>query len=203
MVQKAKLFAGIFLGAVVILLFAYFFTPKRYHSLAMSDSVQAMKLVDEWRTFCSLSERFSVSLPSPPQRAIEFIPIPSSNERIRYDMLLSQAKSGTICMVNIIDYPSSIDVSNSDTILETIIKEIVAGNQANRLMKTDKGIFYGFPGIDFVIVNHDATIYGRTVLNGRSLFVLSVADHDPQDADTAFKKLTDSFVITEPLTGIE
>ena len=197
MEQKAKLFAGIIFGVVIILLLLYAFSPKPYHPPAVPAAVQHVNAPDVWKEFRSPSERFVVSLPTPPQRAIESIPMPSSDERINYDMVLSQAKSGTICMVNIIDYPPSVDVSNAEAVLTTAIKEIVAGHQSNRLVKSDKGTFHGFPGMDFVIVNQDATILGRAILKRSSLFVLSVADHDPQVADTVFKKLADSFVITD------
>jgi hypothetical protein len=195
--QKAKVCAGIIFGVVIILLLFYVINRTPYQSPAALKAVHPVTIVEEWRSFRSPSGRYVVSLPTPPQQAFESIPMPSSDEHIRYDMVLSLAKSGTICMVNIIDYPPSVDVSNADGVLANAIKEIVAGHQANRLVKNDKGIFYTFPGMDFVIVNQDATIRGRAILKGNSLFVVSVADHDPQVAEAVFTKLADSFVITD------
>ena len=197
MEQKTKLFAGIIFAVVIILSFFYFFNPKPYQPPATPAVIPVALVVEDWREFRSPTERFTVSLPTPPQRAIESIPMPSSDERIRYDMVLSQAKTGTICMVNIIDYPSSVDVSNSEAVLTTAIQEIVSGNQANHLVKSEKTTFQGLPAINFVIVNQDATIHGMAILKGSSLFMLSVADHDPAVVDATFKKLTDSFQLIQ------
>jgi hypothetical protein len=195
MEQKTKLFAGVIFAVVIILSFFYFFNPKQ--PPVTTAAIPVVLVVDEWREFRSPSERFIVSFPTPPQRAIESIPMPSSDERIRYDMVLSQAKTGTICMVNIIDYPSSVDVSNSEAVLTTAIQEIVSGNQANHLVKSEKTTFQGLPAMDFVIVNQDATIQGMAILKGSALFMLSVADHDPAVVASTFKKLADSFQLIQ------
>jgi hypothetical protein len=197
MEKKTKLYALIIIGVVVILILTYFFTPKAYRTSIPATMEHPQTILEEWREFRSPTERFHVSLPTAPQRATESFPVPSSDEHICYDLVLSQAKSGTICMVNIIDYPPSVDVSRTDYILENAIKAMVANNQANHLEKSEKGTFYGFPGMDFIIVNQDATIYGREFLKGRSLFVMSVADHDAKAAETVFKRLAESFSLSE------
>ena len=197
MEKKTKLYAVIIFGVVVILLLTYFFTPKAYRTSVPFTIEYPPTILEEWREFRSPTERFQVSLPTVPQRATESVSVPSSDEHICYDLVLSQAKSGTICMVNIIDYPPSVNLSLADDVLENAIKGMVANNQANHLEKSEKGTFYGFPGIDFIIVNQDATIYGREFLKGRSLFMMSVADHDAKVAETVFKKLADSFVLSE------
>jgi hypothetical protein len=194
--QKGKVLSGVIVAGIVLLLFIYFFTPKPY-TPPISPASLDIGTVDVWREFRSPSERFVVSFPTPPQRAMDSVPMPSSDERIRYDMLLSQAKNGTICMVTIIDYPPSVDIANPDAVLTTAIQEMVAGNPANHLLKTEKGKWLGFPKTDFVIGSKDAVIDGRAILKGSSLFMISVAAHDPQTADAAFKKLSDSFVLTE------
>jgi hypothetical protein len=195
--QKAKIFACIIFGVAILIVIGIFFTSSPYKPRAVPSSAKMVTSIDEWIVYRSPPERFIVSLPAPPQRAIENVPMPSSEEKIRYDMILSQSKRGTIFLLNIIDYPSSVAITNPEDVLMSAIKEIVGGNQSNQLVKAEKGTFYGLPGIDFVIANPEATIQGRAILKERSLFVISVADHDPQIAQQSFVKLADSFALIE------
>ena len=184
-------------GIAIIFILAHLFTPQPYKPALSSSALSGMDLAENWREYRSPSKRFAVSLPAPPQHAVESVAVPSSGEKIRYDMFLAQAKRGTIYVVNIIDYPPSVDVANIEAVLSMAVNEIVAGNQANHLLKADRGLACGWPSMDFVIGNPEATIYGRSIVKGSSLFVVSVADHDSQVAQEAFKKLSDSFRITE------
>lgn len=196
--QKAKISVGVIIAVIIILVLTVLFTPTPYTPRAMRDAPQQMgDVFEQWTTYRSPSERFVVSLPSPPQRAIEAVPMPSSDEKIQYDTILSQSKSGAIFIVTIIDYPPSVCVDDPKDILVTAVKEIAVGNKDNQIEKSDMGTFESMPGLDFVITNPNATIQGRAILKGRSLYVMSVADRDPRAANDNFAKLADSFSLTK------
>lgn len=196
MEQRAKLFAGIIFVVVTILMILYFVSPNSNTSSIMPKAAPAM-CIDEWREFRSPAGHFTISLPTPPQEATASVPTPSSEELIQYDMLLSQSKRGTICMVNIIDYPQSVDVSNAETVLKTAIQEIVAGNQSNQLKRQESITFQGCPAIEFVILNEQAAVHGMAMLKNRSLYVISATDQELEDTEDAFQKMSESFRIIE------
>ena len=101
-------------------------------------------------------------------------------------------------MINVIDYPPSVDVTDPRGVLKASADEILGSNSANKMLKSDFGTSLGFPTMDFTIGNHQATVNGRAILKGHSLFVLTVADGDPQVASSSFTKMADSFrIITE------
>ena len=191
----------IIIGALVLLAVVWlgrFFSPNA-GNVPPSSAKQSVNadLPEQWKEYRSPSKRFAVSLPSAPQHAVESVPIPSSDEKIRYDMFLAQSRRGTVYMVNIIDYPPSVDCSDVESVFGKSLSEIVAGNPANKIFKTERTTLFDCPAMDFVIVNPEATMYGRSLLKGNSLFILSVADNDPQKAKEAFQTLADSFRMTD------
>lgn len=191
---SGKVVAGVFIGAVVLLLFVRMCSSG---STSRADSIAAVSVAEVWKEYLAPSKRFVVSLPTPPQHAVQTIPTEVPSEKIRHDMMLSQAKRGTIFMVNMIDYPQSVDVANSKEVLLAAIKEIVAGNPLNQLVRTDFGSSFGFPSMDFVIKNHDIIIRGKAVLKEHSLYVITVADDNPQTVDDSYTKLIRSFKILD------
>jgi hypothetical protein len=183
---------------VVVTLFA---VARLYNPKPNQPQVQApvpVRAVEKvWQDYTPPSNRFSVSLPELPQRVVGVRPTPTAKDEIRYESFLSMAKNGSILMINVIDYPPSVDVTDSKGVLKAAAEEILGSNPTNQMLKSEAGVSLGYPSMDFTIGNKDATVQGRDILEGHTLFVLTVADHDPRVASTLFNKMADSFRITE------
>ena len=183
---------------VVVILFA---VVRLYNPKPDQPPVQAqvpVRVVEKvWQEYTSPSSRFSTSFPELPQRVVGVRPTSTAKEEIRYESFLSMAKSGSILMINVIDYPPSVDVTDSKGVLKAAAEEILGSNPTNQMLKSEAGVSLGYPSMDFTIGNKDATVQGRDILEGHTLFVLTVADHDPRVASTLFNKMADSFRITE------
>jgi len=152
--------------------------------------------VEEWRSFTPKSGRFTIELPAILQHASEMVPITGSNEFIRYTMYVGQSKRGTTFMINVIDYPEKFDTSNTEQLLNNVVKEMVAGKESNRVEDEVRDFFLGFPSADFVVSNHVGFMHVRAFLCDHSLFVLSVADSDKTETNKAFESFVNSFSLS-------
>jgi hypothetical protein len=192
--MKLRLVALILITIVTLFAVSRLWSPKPQQP-PVQPSVRAIEKV--WHEYSSPSNRFSVNLPELPQHVVGVRPMPTAKEEIRYETFLSMSKSGSILLINVIDYPPSVDVTDSKGVLKAAAEEILGSNPTNQMLKSEAGVSLGYPSMDFTIGNKDATVQGRDILKGHTLFVLSVADHDPRVASTLFNKMADSFRITE------
>lgn len=192
--MRLRVVALIFVAVVVLFAVSRLYNPK-----PLQPTIQAPVPTIEkaWQEYSSPSNRFSASLPELPQRVVGVRPMPTAKEEIRYETFLSMTKSGSILMINVIDYPPSVDVTDSKGVLKAAADEILGSNPMNQMLKSEVGVSLGYPSMDFTISNKEATVQGRDVLKGHTLFVLTVADHDPRVASTLFNKMADSFRINE------
>lgn len=150
-------------------------------------------LMEEWREYKPQSQLFTVSLPALPQHASQAIPVQEGEGVIRYNMYLAQARDGATFMINVIEYPASFDVSDSQALLEGVMKEIVGGNPNNTLVKSTRDAFYGFPSLLFLVHNQEGTIKTRVIQKNHVLYVLSAADISDERVESKFEKLVGSF----------
>lgn len=152
-------------------------------------------LTGEWREYKPQSNLFTVSLPALPHHAAQAIPAQDGGGVIRYNMYLSQARNGATFMINVIEYPPSFDISDSNALLEGVMKEIVGGNPNNTLVKSTRDVFLGFPSLLFLVHNKEGTIKTRVTQKDHVLYVLSAADTTNERAESKFEKLVESFKI--------
>jgi hypothetical protein len=100
-------------------------------------------------------------------------------------------------MVSLIQYPNEFDTSNAPELLDSVMKEMMAGNSNNRLSNQQKGLFLGNPSNDFAIQNNDVFIRSKTFLLGKTLYVLTLVDRNSPDLEPLFLKFVDSFQVTD------
>jgi hypothetical protein len=155
------------------------------------------ELTEEWRDYASPSNDFSISLPTVPQHTEDYVPMPNSDGNIKYTMFLAQARLGTSFVINSIQYPPTFDASNSEVILKSIAQEMVAGKEANQLTNQEFFSFQGYPATIFGIANNNVTTKNLAVLQDKKVYVITVADRNPQAVDDLFKRAVDSFIITK------
>lgn len=151
------------------------------------------------------TEEFTVFLPEIPKHASEAVPLPSGQGLIKYDMYLSQKKDGTTYMVSEIQYPNGFKLPAATDLLESVMKEMMAGNTNNQLKNMQKGTFQGSPCIDFEIANNQVFVKSKAFLAGKTLFVLTLIDRNLQEIDKQFETFVNSFKMQQklPMTAPE
>jgi len=178
---------------LVIPLTIYIFFPKPQ---LPEHTIEAPVLAKEvWKPFTSSMKRFVVELPNTPHHAHETRNISGSHGRISYDMYVAQSRLGTTFMINVIEYPTQFDPSSSESILNGVFNDIVAGNDSSQVVHNELGTFLDCPSIDFVLSHPRGNLKVRAFLHERLLFVLSVADKDVNALDSLFSQFVDSFQI--------
>jgi hypothetical protein len=134
-------------------------------------------------------------MPNLPQHVTSTVALPNAEGSIRYDVYLAQARVGTTFIINAIQYPDSYDTSNPDAVLQAAAEEMVNGNPSNKLVREERGVHQGLPSSDFTLKNQDVGIRSRAILKGKRLYVLTVADRDPQVLQDSFSRFANSFKV--------
>lgn len=146
-----------------------------------------------WKLFKPQNGRFEVLLPAIPQHVSQTQP--TGAELTKYDVFLSQDKEGNVYMISVTDYPKNYDMTNVDALLDTVKNSAMASNTKNELRKSEKGSHMNLPSIDFAIENNESIIQSRAIVQGKTLFVLTVMNRDPATSDADFKIFSNSFVL--------
>ena len=187
-----RIVIGLLIGIVALFGITKLFNPKPY-AQPTTKVASATDPGEEWRDFRPRSGLFSISLPTIPQHASETATMPATNEKIVYDIYLAQMRSGTTFLINVIQYPPTVDTTHPDVLMENAIKDMQTSNPAKKLLGTQNGTFQECPYTDFTIGSPDAGIAGRVLLYNRSLYIVSVADRDTDVAKATFRKVIDTF----------
>lgn len=194
----AVVLASLFL---LVLLSTYFlFAPKPYKHTEKTPimPIPLAEPPEEWKEYAPATQEFSVRIPTLPQHAADATPAQNTSGFVHYDIYFAQSRAGSTYVINVIEYPLTFDTTNPDVVLNGVMQEMLGGNPANQLMKSNRGNFSGYPSAEFALKNPDVEAYTRAILKGRSLYVLTVMDKDSQQAQANFTKFTDSFQFNSP-----
>jgi len=175
--------------AFIIPMAMYLFIPKP--DLPQAEVKTPVSVEEIWKVFSS--KRFTVELPGQPHHAHETSTMPGSKDKIGYDMYVTQSRLGTTFMINVIEYPPSFNTDSSDSVLTTVLNDIMAGNESNTVRHKEFSSFLDFPSIEFVLSNTQGSLRVRAFLRDKTLFILSVADTDIDALDQTFSKFVKSF----------
>ena len=194
---------GVVLISLAILLGGlYFFFGFRNDSHHHSTLLDLSKKIEEahfstWKEFIPQSKLFKVSLPTSPRYAKDFMDIPDSDKKRRYDMYASEKIDGTIFLISVMTYPHEIDVDSHDTMLKQTVDELMRSHSANRLMKLQNQIFKNYRTLDFSMDNHEFHIEGKVIINDKTIYVLNyIANIENFDADE-YHHFVNSFELLE------
>jgi hypothetical protein len=152
----------------------------------------------EWKKFTAPQGQFEVLLPSLPQHASEVVPLLSGQGAIKYDMYIAQKKDGSTFMISVIQYPPSFDVSNANSLLESVMKEMQGANKSNTIQNKEVTVFNTYPALDFWMKNDEFATRSKTFLCGHTLFVLTFVDRNFVDLEQDFSTFINSFQLKGP-----
>jgi hypothetical protein len=108
-----------------------------------------------WSEFIPRSGLFQVLLPHSPQYGKDYISIPNSDKKRRYDMYVSEKIDGTIFLISVVTYPPDVDTSSTDEILRQNLEELMHNKPDNRLIKSLNTIVQERQTMEYSFENRD------------------------------------------------
>lgn len=145
-----------------------------------------------WKEFVPSSGLFKVKLPSEPQYARDYIPIPDSDKKRRYDMYASEKIDGTLFLVTMISYPDDADNSLPENILRQTVDEFMRSKPDNQLSKLQNSLDKE-NSLDFSIESKDFHIEGRIFLEGKIVYNLTYISRIDSFDPSEYQYFIDSF----------
>jgi hypothetical protein len=194
MISKQK-FLGWAFVAVIGIAVIYWLSQR---SQGETNEGRSPIFTEEWKEYIPNNSKFTTMLPSLPQHASDAVPLPSSPGFIKYDMYMTQEKDGTTFMISMIQYPNEFDTSRPTDILDSVQKELLAGNPHSKLRYSTRSMFQEYPAIDFIIDNHELAIRCKAFLVEKTLYVLTLIDRTPLDVEEHFGKYVEPFHLVKP-----
>lgn len=197
MLSKPKIVLVLFVALMSATLY-YLFRPGTtapYTAISMQDPTLPPQDID-WKEYISEKPAFKVLLPTTPQHAEESVPLPAAQGVMKYDLYLSQSKSGATFMISVIEYPEGYDMSNQQSLLDGVQKEMLSGNEKNKLVDSSKGMFQSCLSLDFLLENPDIVTKSKAFIHGRRLYVLTVVDRVKEHLESHFTQFTNSFEVS-------
>lgn len=152
----------------------------------------------EWREFTANTGRFRVMVPMPPQYAKDAVEIAGTDKKRLYEMYVSEKINGTIFMISLITYPSEVDTSNVDQILEETVHEMVATNPQNELRDFKDETFRGHKAVNFEIANHEFHVEGEAFMVDKTLYLLTYVAKTEDYNEADYQYFIRSFELLNP-----
>lgn len=148
-----------------------------------------------WKKFVPRSKLFEIHLPNSPQYGKDYVQIPNSDKKRRYDIYASEKLDGTLFLISVITYPPEYDTSSSFDILRQNIDELMHQKGDNRLNDIWQNTFQKDNSLDFSFENKDFRVQGRAIHDDHIVYLLSyIVKKDNFDEDE-FNYFIDSFKI--------
>jgi len=146
-----------------------------------------------WKEFVPRSGLFKTLLPSPPQYGKDYIAIPNSDKKRRYDMYAAEKIDGTLFLISVITYPPEVDISSSDDIIRQNIEDLMHNKVDNRLTKLVNLSLHEHKTFDFSIENRDFDIQGRSIQDDHVVYMLVYITQKESFDPKEYQYFIDSF----------
>jgi hypothetical protein len=154
-----------------------------------------------WKEFTPQSRLFEVELPGTPQYAKDYLTIPNSDKKRRYDMYASEKLDGTVFLVSMITYPPESDISSPEAILRQNIEELAYNKGGNRVSHLSKSSFQGYEARDFTIDNPEFHVEGKAVQDDHTVYMLTYITRKGEFDPDEYKYFVSSFKILNKEAG--
>lgn len=183
---------GIFVICLLLFLLGLF-----YFAPGLKDAMFSTRSSDShfttWKEFIPQSGLFKVLLPNPPQYAKDFVNLPDSDKKRRYDMYASEKIDGTLFLVNVITYPPEVDASLTEDVLRQTVEELMRDKPDNQLAKIENSLYKSRPTLDFNFNNRDFHVEGKVLMEGSRVYVLSYVTRLHEFDPAEYSHFIDSF----------
>lgn len=199
MTRYLTIFVIIALGLMGYL--TYQFSKEAYRILPIEEEEPAVSFevynFQNWHEFSSPNGEFKVLLPTLPQRAVENINDPESNEMRKYDMYVAEKNDGTIFMISLITFPNDRTNNDTEMIMQKMMNDMIAGNPTNELRSVKAGQYKTYDSMDFAYGNEELSVDAKTFMAGNTLYVLSRIVRTQNFNTNEFNFFINSFELSE------
>lgn len=151
-----------------------------------------------WKKFIPSSNLFEINLPNPPQYGKDYVQIPGTDKKRRYDMYASEKLDGTLFLITVITYPPNYDTHDSFKILQENIDDLMHQKVDNRLNNLLQSQFQNHDTLDFSFENKDFIVDGRSIHDDPIVYMLSYITKKNNFDHEEFQHFIDSFKILKP-----
>ena len=141
----------------------------------------------DWVVYNSVKDRFSVSFPVYPTVETE------DESDYTYNTYYSESGNSYFFVASYI-YDETVDLSNTDTILESMMNNFVEGSDGT-LLSSNYSYLKTFRTLDFSVKNTDGFLQGRVLIANKIPFLLIAGSPDNIIGNLNTKKFLDSFGI--------
>lgn len=151
-----------------------------------------------WLVFKPRSGLFQVALPHSPQYAKDFVPIPGTDQKRRYDMYASEDIDGTVFLISVITYPAEAVTGESSELLKQIVNELMKAKPDNQLISQKESSFQGHEALDFKFENKQFHVEGKAFKVDNRVYVLSHVTRKGDREIEDFNYFINSFELLNP-----
>jgi len=153
----------------------------------------------EWKEFNSVIGKFKLMFPTYPVHETSNIEIPGTSIILKTDSYVSEVISDTSAyMVNITTYPSEINISDTETILEASLNAIMTSSK-NKLISSGFSDFIGYKSLDYLIEEKSENMFlkGKGLIVGKTSYLLMFMYTDEYYNEENYKKFINSFQLLD------
>lgn len=153
-------------------------------------------IVSEWKEFTPTQRNFTVSLPAPPQYFKDTVDVPNGAEKKIYELYLVKKLDGNIFMINAITYPVDIKDKEAKSYFEELQNELIKGQPHSQLKFVKDSVHQGKPANDFKIESPNVQIFGHSILDGKTLYMLTYIKPNDHLGSDDYERFFHSFMLS-------
>jgi hypothetical protein len=150
----------------------------------------------KWESLNCTVGQFTILMPAGSAYSKEEIYIPEANVLLTYHTYIGEADAYSAYLINFIEYPSIVDVSNPQDHFEGSLAGLQAGMPNGRILWMKKTSYQSYPAQDFVIQGDGGQIFGRMVMKGHTLYLLVGSFAEGEANPQQFNSFLNSFKIS-------
>jgi hypothetical protein len=185
-------------SAIIIIILAILGAALYYGYLKWRSEVGESANFATWQKFIPRSGLFEIFLPSPPQYGKDFVAIPNSDKKRRYDIYASEKVDGTLFLISVVTYPPEVDISSYGDILRQNINELMHNKTDNRLNNLWQHMFQDLQSLDFSFENQEFHVEGRAIHDDHIVYMLTYITQKENFDNEEYQHFIDSFKILKP-----
>ena len=156
---------------------------------------------DNWETFTSEKNGFSIDFPAKPEHVSQTIDIPKTDMVIQYDTFISEPNENSIYVVSVWEYPESLDLSEPYQDLETGFQGMISALPGSEVVKKDKVDVAGNDALEFIVKNDEIFFQGKLLVVDNTLYqIFVVYKEDDKEMDSNYKRFIESFELLKKQT---
>ncbi|MCC5832588.1 MAG: hypothetical protein JJU12_06055 [Chlamydiales bacterium] len=153
---------------------------------------------NEWTTFTSKEDGFSVDLPKKPERVQQTIDIPKTDLKISYTTYLSEPSDDAVYVISVWNYPAQIDMSKPEVNLQDGFGGMLSALPGSEVMNMRMTEIQGYKALEFLVKNEDIYFQGKLILVHNTLYQVFTVYKNSVDMSDNYIRFIDSFKLSRP-----